>query len=429
MVVAWTAPNTGRLNRRHESVVPVGSRVVPGALKICIISETFHAGVGRHIVDVARALAAKNHEVHVLYSDRRLDRNFLAEIQSQPGIRCHAIPMPRGICPADIKAFRQIKAYVKAHGPFDIVHGESSKGGGYARLLKLFGAKTVIYSPHAFVTLSPVVPRLKKFVYHAIEVVLAQLTSRVICTSYSEEEHARWLGISQNKLAMIFNGSDPVETPDRSQIRAGLGITPEQIVVGYAGRMEDQKAPNRLIDAALLLLPKMPNLHLLMIGDGPKREYLEVRMRKAGLADRVSWTGAVDARQYMPAMDIFALPSRYEGFPYVLLEALNAGLPVVSTPVGGALESVVPGVNGMIVPHDDPREMAGALQRLTLDANLRRAMARASKERAAKFSIPRMVSALEHLYFESSGRTVSDLGNETARALASRNLEAASAIR
>ena len=62
--------------------------------------------------------------------------------------------------------------------------------------------------------------------------------------------------------------------------------------------------------------------------------------------------GAVDARRYMPSMDIFALPSQYEGFPYVLLEALHAGLPVISTPVGGALESVVPDVNGIIVPHD-----------------------------------------------------------------------------
>jgi glycosyltransferase involved in cell wall biosynthesis len=425
MVVAWTAPGTRGFSKRHKPLVPAESQAVPGTLKICLITETLHAGVGRHIMDSALALAAKNHDVHVLYSDRRMDKDFLAAIQSHSGIHPVAISMPRGICPADVMAFSRINAYVKAHGPFDVIHGESSKGGGYARLLKLFGAKTVIYSPHAFVTLSPVVPRFKKLMYHAIELMLAQLTSRVICSSYSERDHARRLGIPKNKLAVIFNGSDPVETPGRSHIRAALGITPGTIVVGYAGRMEDQKAPNRLIDAAMSLLPKIPQLHLLMVGDGPKREYLEARMKNAGVADRATWLGAVDARQYMPAMDIFALPSRYEGFPYVLLEAFHAGLPVVSTPVGGALESVVPGVNGVIVPHDNPEEMAAALQRLALDAGLRQAMSRASRERATKFSVPRMISAIEHLYFESSGRLV----GETAGPLAGRSLEAVNATR
>ena len=407
MVVAWTAPGAGLFSQnRGDTAYHAEAAAKP--LKICLISETLVAGVGRHLVDMALALAARKHEVHVLYSDRRMDEKFVAAFQSHPTVKCHAISMPRGICPSDIRAFRQIKTYVTAHGPFDIVHGESSKGGGYARLLKVFGgAKTVIYSPHAFVTLSPVVPRLKKVVYHAIEILLAQITDAIICTSNAERDHARTLGIPKNRLSVIFNGSDAVKTCDRSTIRNALGIAPEKVVAGFAGRMEDQKAPNRLVDAALLLLPRMTNLHLLMIGDGPKREYLQTRMLQAGLADRATWLGAADARQYMPAMDIFTLPSQYEGFPYVLLEALHAGLPIISTPVGGALESVVPGINGMIVPHDHKKEMAAALERLTGDHDLRQAMARASLERAAKFSIPRMVSATEHLYLESSGQLAS----------------------
>jgi glycosyltransferase involved in cell wall biosynthesis len=392
------------------------------SLKICLISEPLHAGVGRHVVDQALALAARKHEVHVLYSDRRLDEKLLAALLSHPAIHAHAIPMPRGICPDDITSFRRIKAYVEAHGPFDIVHGESSKGGGYARLLKMFGcAKTVFYSPHAFVTLSPVVPKIKKIFYHAIEVLFAQITDTIICTSNSEHDHARKLGIPESKLSVILNGSDPVAAPERWDTRTTLGIAPDKIVAGFAGRMEDQKAPNRLIDAALLLLPKLPKLHLLMVGDGPKREYLEARIRDAGFADRVTWLGAVDARRYMPAMDIFVLPSQYEGFPYVLLEALHASLPIISTPVGGAPESVMPGVSGFIVPHGQKKEMAAAIERLVLDADLRQAMARASKERAAKFSVARMVSLTERLYLEVSGH----LASREAPALASPAMEAA----
>jgi glycosyltransferase involved in cell wall biosynthesis len=97
-------------------------------------------------------------------------------------------------------------------------------------------------------------------------------------------------------------------------------------------------------------------------------------------------------------MDIFALPSLYEGFAYVLIEALHAGLPIISTPVGGSQESIVPGENGLIVPHGSPALMAAAVRQLVSDPELRRAMARASAMRASRFSIAGMVDTIESLY-------------------------------
>jgi len=401
MALTWAAPGAETWNRLQTRRAPVASKALTGPLKICLISETLLAGVGRHIVDAASALSARGHEVHLLYSPVRMDPQFLSAIKRLPTIRCHPIPMPHGLCVADILTFLQIKEYMRLNGPFDIVHGQSSKGGGYARLLKLFGAASVMYSPHAFVTLSPVVSFLKRLIYQGIEVVLSQLTDTIVCTSHVEQEHARRLGISPSKLTVIVNGSADVSGPDRQTVRATLGLAPEHVVIGFVGRMEDQKAPQRLVEAAMRILPDLPQLRLLMIGDGPKRAFLESRLKDVGLADRALWLGAVDARQYMPAMDIFALPSLYEGFAYVLLEALCTGLPIVSTPVGGTYESILPGVNGIIVPHDSPHEMAAALHRLVTDADLRSSMAQASSKRAAQFSIPRMVDAIETLYFNA----------------------------
>jgi glycosyltransferase involved in cell wall biosynthesis len=367
------------------------------SLRICFIQEPLHAGVGRHTVDVARMLADRGHEIHILYSPVRLEPQFLADLSGHPGIRCHAIRMMPGLCPQDARAFWQIRQYVKQNGPFDIIHGESSKGGGFARLLKLFGAKTVLYSPHAFVTLSPSLSFAKRRAFTAIEWFLSHLTDVIVCSSQSEREHALTLGIAPQKLAVVVNGRNRASTRDRASLRNELALS-DKVVIGFAGRLEAQKAPHRLIEACVRLLPKLPQLHLLMIGDGPERTRLEAMMRVSGLESRATWLGAVDAVQFMPAMDILAMPSVYEGFAYVLIEALHAGLPLVATPVGGTAESIVPGKNGIIVPHHPGEPLMAALRQLAQDAPLRSRMAEAARERAGYFTVSRMVDSLENLY-------------------------------
>ncbi|HWU57011.1 MAG TPA: glycosyltransferase, partial [Rhizomicrobium sp.] len=169
-------------------------------LRICFILEPLHAGVGRHTVDVARTLADRGHEIHILYSPVRLEPQFLADLSGHPRIHCQAIRIMPGLCAGDMAAFWRIRTYVKRNGPFDIIHGESSKGGGFARLLKFFGASTVLYSPHAFVTLSPFQSFAKRQAFAGIELLLSHLTDVVVCSSQNEREHALSLGIPPRKL-------------------------------------------------------------------------------------------------------------------------------------------------------------------------------------------------------------------------------------
>lgn len=368
------------------------------ALRICFIQEPLHAGVGRHTVDVARELANRGHEIHVIYSPVRLEPQFLSDLSGHPRIHTHPIAMKPGLCPADARAFWQVQRYIRRNSPFDIIHGESSKGGGFARLLKLFGARKVLYSPHAFITLSPRLPFTKRWIFQSIEVLLSHLTDVIVCSSQNEREHAIAMGIAPHRLALVVNGRTPAPVRDRASLRTSLGFDDDKVVIGFAGRLETQKAPQRLIEAALRLLPKAPYLHLLVIGDGPERASLETRMREAGLQDRATWLGAVNAVEYMPAMDMLAMPSLYEGFAYVLIEALQAGLPLVATPVGGTHESILPSKNGIVVPHHPIEPLVAALRQLGLDADLRQRMAEAARARAAYFSVPRMVDGLESLY-------------------------------
>jgi glycosyltransferase involved in cell wall biosynthesis len=370
----------------------------PGRLKICYISETVHAGVGRHLVDAMSHLARRGHELHLLYSPIRADPQFVAALRALPNTVCEEIPMPRSIGIGDIGAFRRIRRYVRANGPFDIIHGQSSKGGGYARLLALSAPGAIFYTPHAFVTLSPTLRRAHRLIYGSIETALSWLTDCVVCVSSTERDHAGRLGIAARRIGVIIIGADAAPVPPRAEIRAASSFAPDQIVVGYVGRMDDQKAPERLVEVAERLLPSHPEISVVMVGEGPKLATLRARTDAAGLQGRIEWRGFDDARYQMANFDILVVPSFYEGFARVLLEGLFTGLPIVSTPIGGADEAIEDGVNGFLVRHGDTDQMAAAIERLAGDASLRRAMSRASRERAQWFTIERMVDGIEALY-------------------------------
>jgi glycosyltransferase involved in cell wall biosynthesis len=394
-----------------------------GRLKICYISETVHAGVGRHLVDAMSILAARGHELHLLYSPIRADAAFLAALTALPNTVCEAIPMPRSIGIGDLAAFRRIRRYVKENGPFDIIHGQSSKGGGYARLLALTEPGAIFYTPHAFVTLSPATSRFRRLVYGSIELILSKMTDRIVCVSAAECDHARQLGIAAGKLVIIVHGVDVMHVPPRAELRSANGFPPEQVIVGYVGRMDVQKAPERLMAAVERLLPAHPEISVVMVGDGPKLASLRARAEAAGLEGRIQWRGYDDGRYQMATFDILVVPSLYEGFALVLLEGLFAGLPIVSTPIGGADEAIEPGVNGFIVPHGDTDRMVDSILRLAGDATLRRSMGRASRERAQWFTIDRMVDGIEELYLAlrhkhrkpAPGAVTAQVGPATAR--------------
>jgi len=393
-------------HRRHQApALPEEAAQHASRLRICFISETMHAGVGRHIVDAISGLAERGHEIHLLYSPIRLQPEFLATIKEQRNVHCEAIAMPRAIGAGDFAVVRRIRRYLVGEGPFDVIHGHSSKGGGYARMMRLYGLGPIVYTPHAFITMSPLKRGAKQHLYRALEARLARWGDRIICCSQFEREHAQQLGIAAHRLSIITHGASRLAAEPRARLRDRLGLGTEHVVVGFVGRMDEQKAPEYLVAAAEQLLPELPQLVFLFIGDGPKRASLEARLQRAGLGGRTRWLGAVEARPYMPAFDMLALSSLYEGFPYVLIEALFAGLPIVSTPVGGTREAIADGVNGMIVAPASADALAAAIRKLAADPGLRRAMAAASLARAENFTVRRMIGAMEDLYFTVRAET------------------------
>jgi glycosyltransferase involved in cell wall biosynthesis len=355
--------------------------------KILLMTEAAGSGVGRHILDLAHGLAIAGHDVHLLYSPTRAEDRFLQRINELQGMMTiTAVPMERAVSPRnDISTLIKIKEYVKANGPFDFIHGHSSKAGALARLLKATGMRSsrIIYTPHAFITLSPHLSNKEKLIYKTIERALGLFfTDAVVAVSHHEAQHAIELGIPLRKVNVIANG---VETDgDSSKLREGyrdtIGVKDDDVVIGFSGRLDYQKAPEVLV-RAFLSIEAGSNVHLILLGDGPKRTELEELAGEHRNGTNVHFLGYHPfAAAALNAMDIFVLPSRYEGLPYVLLEAMAASLPIIATSVGGNSELVRDGVNGLIVSPDSVDELAKALEMLVVDSKLREFFGKTSFE-------------------------------------------------
>jgi glycosyltransferase involved in cell wall biosynthesis len=368
-------------------------------LRVCAIAETMMTGVGRHVTDVIKSMTARGHELHLLHSVARCDDALLHELEGLSGFQHRAFPMRRQPHWSDIPVLIALARYVRKFGPFDVIHGHSSKGGAYARLLSLFLPGTCLYTPHAFVTMGPHLNRLERAAYTAIEVALSYVTDAVICCSHAEVAHAESLGMQKERLKLIPHAIAPFDVPAAAGLRERLGLRADTVIIGFIGRLDEQKAPRVLVEAAAQILAGGCEVHVVMVGAGPLRAELEALTHACGIARHFSWLGSTPSREWISGFDVLAMPSLYEGFSYVLMEGLAAGVPIVCTPVGGVREvGFVDGVHGFVVPVGDSRAFADRLGRLIADPDLRQAMARRARDRSACLSLDTWIDRLEAIY-------------------------------
>jgi glycosyltransferase involved in cell wall biosynthesis len=234
------------------------------------------------------------------------------------------------------------------------------------------------------------------------EHLLSHLAYRVVGVSDDTTHNLRhYERIPEGKLATIPNGIDlqPIRS-DATQLRQELGIAPGTPVIGTAGRLAHQKGLEFLVQAAEMLRPRFPDLKILIVGEGSEQAALQEMVDRAGLQENVRLLGLrMDIPDLLALFDIYALPSRWEGLPMAILEAMAAGLPIVGSAVGGVPTAVREGVNGFLVEPEDAASLAGALERLLNDPNLRRRMGEAGRKRyEASFTARQMTRRYEKLY-------------------------------
>lgn len=374
-------------------------------LRIALLTEATSAGVGRHVIDLAHGLRDMGHSVDLLYAPHRIDRRFsdgIIDLRSR-GVRTHTIDARHGLHFSDLSAIHQVREYLQQKGPFDILHSHSTKAGLVGRMAALGLSCRSVYTPHAFHTMSPHHGLAYRISHDLLERGLASAGDAVICVSQVEKEHALRIGIAESDLFVVHNGIDTGALQQyreqRTAMRRLFSLADQDVCIGFVGRMFPQKAPEVLLDAFALAQSDLGiPAKLVFVGDGPTRRRLEGKVIAHGLQKHVLLAGEVEGLLAISAFDIFALPSCYEAFPYVLLEAVAMGLPVVSTRVGGTKELVQEGVNGFTVPVADPAAMATALRKLLCDAALRMQMAAASANIAGAYSLANMAEKITLVY-------------------------------
>lgn len=370
-------------------------------LRILQVLEPSGGGSGRHFIDLCRGLKHEGHSVTAVYSPVRAEAGFVDELMQSGLKNVLTVPMERAVGPSDLRAWLALRSVIRRHGPFDIIHGHSSKAGALSRIGLPVWRAPRIYTPHAFRTMDPSLSTRGRLVYGGIERVLANVFSdRVICVSEDEYLHALSLGIAAHRLRLVVNGVAPPPNDRRAALRAAFGFAPDAIVFGFVGRLSPQKAPERLIAAFTEVARREPRARLLMVGSGELEGEIRQRIDSAGLGALVHLTDRLAGSEAMQAFDALVLSSRYEAMSYVMLEAAAAGKPLVLTDVGGAGTVLTDGVNGYVVPNQDaPGPLAEAMTKLCSDDH-RAVLSHNAQSRSTRYGLETMIHETLCVYRE-----------------------------
>ena len=379
-------------------------------IRVLHVIEAIDGGVKRHVMSILASVDRRRFELEVAGPTQRPETEegdtFVADVAAL-GVRLNTIEMARAVHPKrDFRALLQLTRLMRRRR-YDVIHGHSSKGGFLARIAGWLTGTPAIYTANALYFLR-MPPGARRGLYAGLERLAGRFTARFIAVSQSERDVAiRERLVAPQKIVVIPNGVEaeafqrPVHA--RAHIRAELQIPLDAVVIGTAARLTAQKDPECLVRAVREVVARTRReVFLVWAGDGELAADVRRIVAECGLEQRCRLLGIRrDVRAVMCAFDIVALTSRYEGMPYVLLEAMALGLPVVATDVVGTRDVVENGVNGYLVPPESPTAVADALLALVNSDTRRGELGERGRRMAAeRYTLESMTKRLESLYTE-----------------------------
>jgi len=300
----------------------------------------------------------------------------------------------------DARILPRLASRILAHRP-DIVHTYLFTANFWGRLAaRLTGTRGVISSVRCLD------PGEMRGAYLWAERLLWPAADRILGVSSALGDWLREsVGVPAERITVVPNGKDPrLYPPDigRDEVRRELGVEASHRLVTLVGRLHRQKGQDLLIEAAPAVLDAVPGARFLLLGEGPWAGEVDRRLHAAGLEKRfLRAHHRDDVARVLAATDLVVLPSRYEGFPNVVVEAMAARRPVVATRVPGTDEAVLDGETGLLVPPGDPQALAAALVRVLRDDALAQRLARAGRERFLDlYTLEATAGAVETVYGE-----------------------------
>lgn len=348
--------------------------------RVLHICEPGLDGVFRNVQGIVHYLLEQGVTVDLAYSSVRGSEGLrrLVSTVDKAGGETLDMRVPNRPCAADLPAIVRLYRLAKKRRP-DVIHSSSSKAGVLGRTLSLAGIPAAyVYTPHAYYGMGRSGARTA--FYNAIERFFSRV-GRTIHVSPDEMRFAREiLRIDESKQNLIYNGADlkrfkPADAPRKRDARRRFGLPEQAVVLGTAARLVWQKDPHTLYRALEQIMPRHPQLWFLHLSSGGEyAEEIREWIKRESWGERVILAPYIeDASAFYDALDGFVLTSRFEGFPYVFVEALASDLPLVFTEFTGSSS-----IFDLQLSHcwhspvEDAEGIAAALQLLVDDLATRR---------------------------------------------------------
>jgi L-malate glycosyltransferase len=386
----------GRSTATHAAVLESAPTTRAGPQVLQVVLSLSPGGTERLVIELSKRLHAA-HGMHVCCLDAP---GAWAEELTARGISVTALGRRPGFSPAVGREIARIAAMHDA----TVLHCHQYSPFVYGTLVRFWRPMEVVFTEHGRFSDAP--PSLKRQIANRL---LSRFPSRVFSVSNDLRTHLTSEGFPQQKVQVIHNGihmGTSVGPSARREARRRLGVEPQHVVIGSVARLDPVKDFPTMVRAFRDVHRVLAHARLVIIGDGPERETVSVTIAEAGLTDSVILAGhREDVPSLLPALDIYANSSIFEGVSLTILEAMAAALPVVATRVGGTPEVVVDGETGRLVPARDVRAMAEALLTIATDPGTAARMAASGRHRVERhFSIERMVERYAAVYREAGGR-------------------------
>jgi glycosyltransferase involved in cell wall biosynthesis len=344
------------------------------------------------VLGEARGMRRRGHDVHLAASAE----SRIAREAARYEVPCTTAAIAKKR-PGGVFAMRG----VLDRGQFDVVNTHSSTDTWLAALacLTLAAPPAIVRTRH----ISAPMPA------NASTRWLYNRATRLVVTTGEKvrEQVIREAAADPERVVSIPTGIDlaTFQPGDRAAARTALGLPQQAFLVGIVATLRSWKGHRYLIEAFAGMLGD--EARLAIVGDGPQREELEKMVRDAGLEARVTFAGnRNEVAPWLQAFDVFCLPSyANEGVPQALMQAMAAGLPVVTTPVGSIGEIVSHGASGLMVPAQDTHALRAALERLRSEPALRETLSREAQRIAhERFGEERMVERMEQVFRRAAGK-------------------------
>lgn len=356
-------------------------------------------GLRKHVHSILNGLDSERFIQSYTYSTTAQDEHFKREIGplrtrlvGDVPLCIHTKPHPN-----DLLNLVKLISYCRKNR-VDIVHGHGAKGGMYARIVAFVCRVPAFYTPHGGVAHN-MFGYWEDKLYTFVEKQLARFTHCYIFESrYTAESFQSKVGKLNRPWIVNYNGiACSAKSP--AQL-AKPSDAPHEINIGVFAMLRKEKGQIHLINAvASIAKAEQANIRLHIFGDGPDRIALENRVQELNIPDRVRFYGDVaDPEPEMAKMDIIAIPSLFESFGYVGLEAMSLGKPVIASAVGGLLE-IFDQQNACLVPPSDEMALSNAIIQCIQNPKILNEMVLRGRESCeAKFSLFKMINVLSNQY-------------------------------